>query len=133
MLWLGRLGTRARHGQFFAVEPAALDLPSECREEDSITWSVVVVVNLITEYIVSTPRTTKGTLGSTRIVLNVIDELVKELLEGLVGRCWKTCCCSCCSLLCSYKGKKTFIKFFWARPQGKEMSSSCCSEYSYTI
>jgi hypothetical protein len=30
LLWLGRLGTRARHGQFFAVEPAALDLPSEC-------------------------------------------------------------------------------------------------------
>ena len=29
MLWLGRLGTRARHGLFLAVEPAALDLPGK--------------------------------------------------------------------------------------------------------
>ena len=46
---------------------------------------MVVVINLITEFIVVTPRTMKGTLRRTRMELNVIDEFVKVVLEGYVG------------------------------------------------
>ena len=79
MLWLVRsLGTRARHGQFLAVEPAALDLPGEC----------VHVADKMSLGIPATPAP-QATIGVGRVVIpffgNAVSMAVVVAASEVVG------------------------------------------------